>query len=91
MKGVVLRVLIYLVVLGLQTFLSTRKKAFWLWILPAFSIIGGIVFNIYTLHSIDWDSLGVFLILAICLVAVGKGSRAQKRKRELDKMKAKDM
>lgn len=91
MKSIVLRVIICVVVLGLQSFLTTRKKAFWLWILPTFSIVGGIVFNIYTFHSIDWNSLGVFVILAICLVAIGMGCRAQNRKKELDKMKAKDM
>jgi len=91
MRSIVLRVIIFVVVLVLQSSLSTRKKAFWPWLLPTFSIIGGIVFNIYTYHSINWNSLSVFAILAVCLVVIGMGCRTQNRKKELDKMKAKDI
>lgn len=90
MKYIVIT-LISITLLLIQSSLSKKRKTFFIFILPLITILSGLVYQAFFLHSIRLASLYPFLIAGGCLLLFGFVKLLENRKNELEHMKSQDL
>lgn len=83
-----------LIIFGLQQFLASRKKVWLGAIIPSIYVIGVIVFfmiNKVPFFSSDIIPFSLFFTIMLGAWITGHESRKKKEKREIDRMKGKDL
>jgi hypothetical protein len=89
------RLLIIVLVLAVQHFLSTRDKSYWGIILPLLYLPTLVFAQVFEI--IDWSILGLILMAIIGELFLlgawrtGRKDLSNKRKKELEKMKTQDI
>ncbi|NMP38573.1 MAG: hypothetical protein GX051_10735 [Clostridiales bacterium] len=83
--------LVAIVLLLIQSSLSKKRKAVFIFILPIISIAAGLIYQAISLHSIQLSGLYPFLVVAACLLLFGFVKLLDNRKKEMEYMKSQDL
>ena len=80
-----------IIVLLLQNALSKRRQGAFVFVLPCLTMVLGIVYEVVFLEKIKLSGMVPFIFLSVYLLVLGFIQRDENRKKELERMRSKDL